>query len=77
MAHRIEILPDHSIKIFKDEESVPFLHQTCFPNGDVWESAAEAQEWAEMFVETLEDQNALLPPFGRGAERTARPQPTE
>ena len=77
MAFRIEVLPDHAVKIYQDNESVPFLHQPCFPNGDVWESADESREWAEMFVESIEDVNALMPPFGRGAERVAKPQPTE
>lgn len=77
MAFRIEVLPDNTVKIYKDEETVPFLYQPSFPNGDVWESADESREWAEMFVESIEDANALMPPFGRGAERVAKQQPTE
>lgn len=75
MAHRIEVLPDNAVKIFKDDESVPFLHQPSFPNGDAWESADESREWAEMFVESLEVASAPMPPFGRGLERVAKVLP--
>ena len=75
MAFRIEVLPDNGVRIYKDSDTVPFLFQPTYPNNDVFESNEEAQAWAEMFVEGLEDPNALMAPFGKGAERLPKPQP--
>ena len=53
------------------------LFQPHWPNGDAWASAEEAAEWAEMFIESIEVEDAPFAPWGRGEERTPKPTAEE
>jgi hypothetical protein len=54
MAHRIEIVDNNAVNIFKDDEAEAIIHQPAWPDGNTWSSAEEATTWAENFIITLE-----------------------
>lgn len=55
MTHRIEVLENNAVSIFKDDEPVAIIHQPTWPDGTEWASAEESTIWAENFVRTLEE----------------------
>jgi hypothetical protein len=78
MANRYEIEEGtHAIRVYYDGADVPGLFQPHWPNGVAWESAEEATEWAEMFLESIEVEDAPYAPGGPGEPRTPKPTPEE
>jgi hypothetical protein len=76
MSNRYEIEEGtHAIRVYYDGANEPGLYQPDWPNGAPWESAEQAAEWAEMFIESIEVAEAAFAPGGPGEERT--PKPTE
>lgn len=77
MSNRIEILENNTVEIFNDQQEPPFLRQPHWPNGEAWASAEQAREWAEMFVDSLENAEVPYAPNGPGQERQAKPTAEE
>ena len=78
MANRYEIEEGtHAIRVYYDGADVPGLFQPHWPNGVAWASAEEAAEWAEMFLESIEIEDAPYAPGGPGEPRTPKPTPEE
>lgn len=74
MANRYEIEEGtHAIRVYYDGADVAGLYQPHWPNGTEWSSAEEAAEWAEMFLESIEDESAPFAPGAPGEERTPKP----
>lgn len=66
------------LKIYSSDAAIPTdpaLIQKKYPNGDAWGSAKEAEDWAKMFILSIEDHSAPFPPRSRGGEPI--PKPTE
>lgn len=50
------------VEIFSDETGdVPFISQPQWPNGDSWESAEEADAWAQEFI-AFSTRESNIPP---------------
>lgn len=80
MANRYEVAgPEEgfAVRVFYDGADVAGLYQPYYPNGTPWDSAEEAAEWAEMFIESIEVEDAPFAPGGRGEPRTPKPTPEE
>jgi hypothetical protein len=78
MSNRYEIEEGtHAIRVYYDGADVAGLFQPYWPNGTAWASAEEAAEWAEMFIESMEVEDAPFAPGGPGEERTPKPTPEE
>lgn len=71
MAYTYTIDEDFAVRIFKDEETVPFWFQPDYPNGDKFDSVEEATTWADHAVASM-DGESPLPPVGKGAEPEVR-----
>lgn len=63
---RYEIDQNNAISVFYPGSDVAFLYQPCWPNGDVWADAAEAQSWANLYIESITNEEAPYPPNARG-----------
>lgn len=63
---------NNEISVFQDEQTEPFLIQPYYPNGDLFDSKDEAEQWAEFFIESFTE-NGLLPPEGKGLDRKPKP----
>lgn len=80
MSNRYEIAgPEEgfAIRVYYDGADVAGLYQPYYPNGTPWESAEEADEWAQLFLASIEDENAPYAPGGRGEPGTPKPTPEE
>jgi len=77
MSHRIKVLENNTVEIFIEGQVAPTIRQPNWPNGEAWASAEEAREWAEMYVESIEDENAPYSPIEPGGERLPKPTAEE
>jgi hypothetical protein len=73
---RYEITNENVVLVFNDGETVPFLSQPDYPNSEQW-NTAEATEWAEIFIASLDEADLFYAPLGRGLARKAKPTPEE
>lgn len=71
MSYRIEIKEGNVVEIFDNSTNhgLPFLRQPNWPDQTPWADTAEAQAWAEMFVEAMEVEEAPHAPDGPGQSR--------
>ena len=57
--YRFEIDTDNAIRIWDNvtigEQGAPFMFQPDFPDTTPWADAAQATEWAEVFIASLID----------------------
>jgi hypothetical protein len=60
-----------SVKV-NDAENPSFV-QPCYPNRELFSSVEDATIWAELFIESLKDISAPLPPEGPGLQGRTRP----
>jgi len=65
---RYEIDEDNAVKVYQDGEDVPFLFQPNYPNRTPFESQADAEEWAKLYVESMLDDSAPYAPQGKGLQ---------
>lgn len=73
---RYEIDPDNfAVRVFYEGADVPSLYQPNYPDTTPWASAAEAEEWAMLYVASVEDETAPYAPIGRGIAGEAKPTP--
>lgn len=75
MSIRYEIEENsNAVKVFFDNSEVPSLYQPHYPSGEVWNNAKEAEDWAKLYVASIEDLNAPFAPLKRG--EAGKPKPT-
>lgn len=72
MTFRHEIDETNTLRIWHSELEAPVLFQPHYPNGDDW-TAEQAEEWAQIYLTSLEDPTAPLP--GPSAEQPSVPRP--
>ena len=68
MTMRYEIdIPENNfaIRIFNDGETVPFQYQPDYPNGDPFDSEAEAAAWAEASIAAHDPAVLVNAPIGK------------
>lgn len=73
MSYRYEVKDNHLVVIFKDSEEFPVLLMSTWPNFKPFETKEDAEGWAEMHIESLENPEAPYAPIGPGEERVAKP----
>lgn len=74
MSHVYNVDVNNTVTVTAEGQSVPFLSQPHYPNGDAWEDAAAAATWAELFIASIEDADAPYAPIGQGLP--GEPKPT-
>ena len=67
----------NAVKVFYGDADVPSLYQPHFPSGEVWEDAAEATAWAELYIASINDEAAPYAPAARGESGIPKPTPEE
>ena len=68
---------DNAVRVFKDEDTVPFWFQPDYPNGDKFDTKAEAEAWAALAIESMQADKPYAP-NGKGLEGEPKPAaPTE
>ena len=78
MLHTYTIEQDtHAVRIFQDGSEVASIFQPDYPNTAPWGNAEAASTWAELYIASVEDENAPYAPAGPGILGEAKPTPEE
>jgi hypothetical protein len=74
MALRYEIEEvSNAVRIFYPDSDEPSLFQPDWPNQTPWTNAAEAEAWAQLYIASVEDEDAPYAPNGPGEAGKAKP----
>lgn len=74
MALRYEIEEGtNAVRVFYPDSDVASLLQPDWPNNEAWADAAEAEAWAQLYVASIEDEDAPYAPTTRGEVGKAKP----
>lgn len=65
----------NTIEVFVEGQEPPMLRQPHYPNGDAFDTKSEAEEWAELFIASMVDEDAPFAPIGKGL--AGEPKPTK
>lgn len=68
---RFEVDSNNAVNIFNDGDTVPFLFQPTYPNGDKFDSNTEASVWGALKVLAF-DPAQLDAPIGKGLPATPK-----
>lgn len=66
---------ENTVEVFVEGQEPPMLRQPHYPNGDAFDTKAEAEEWAELFIASMTDEDAPYAPNGKGL--AGEPKPTK
>jgi hypothetical protein len=67
----------YAIKIYNEGETVPYQFQPDYPNGDKFDSVAEASQWAELSIAAHSDDCPVYAPSGKGLPGASKPTQAE
>ena len=56
----------NTVEVFVEGQEAPTLRQPHYPNQDAFDTKAEAEEWAQLFIASMEDKEAPFAPAGKG-----------
>ena len=74
MALRYEIeTGTNAVRVFYPDSDAPSLFQPDWPDQTPWADAAEATAWAQLYIASVEDENAPYAPTGPGVAGKAKP----
>jgi hypothetical protein len=74
MALRYEIEEGtNAVRVFYPDSDVASLFQPDWPDQTPWEDATEAATWAELYIASIEDEDAPYAPNTRGEAGKAKP----
>ena len=65
----------NTVEVFVEGQEAPMLRQPHYPNQDAFGTKAEAEEWAQLFIASMEDEDAPFAPAGKGI--AGEPKPTK
>jgi hypothetical protein len=74
MALRYEIeAGTNAVRVFYPDAQEPSLFQPDWPDTKPWADAAEAAAWAQLYIASIEDEDAPYAPTSRGEAGKAKP----
>jgi hypothetical protein len=80
MRYRYEIDTNKAIRVWDtqnpNENDAPFFFQPDWPNGSAWANKAEAEDWANVFIESLVNPDSDFV-AGDSPENHPAPRPVE
>jgi hypothetical protein len=65
----------NTVEVFVEGQEAPMLRQPHYPNQDAFDTKAEAEEWAQLFITSMIDEAAPFAPIGKGI--SGEPKPTK
>ena len=65
----------NTVEVFVEGQEAPMLRQPHYPNQDAFDTKAEAEEWAQLFIAAMENEDAPFAPIGKGI--LGEPKPTK
>jgi hypothetical protein len=73
--YRYTVNEDNTVEVFVEGQEAPILRQPHYPNDDSFDTKAEAEEWAGLFIAAIEVEDAPYAPNGKGL--VGEPKPTK
>ena len=67
----------NTVEVFVKGQEAPMLRQPHYPNQDTFDTKAEAEEWAQLFIASLVDRSNLFAPIGKGVPGESQPDDLE
>lgn len=55
-----------AVNIYVSGNNTPIIYQPNWPNGTSWGSYADAENWAQLCIQSIVDQSAPYAPAGPG-----------
>jgi hypothetical protein len=65
----------NTVEVFVEGQEAPMLRQPHYPNQDAFDTKSEAEEWAQLFIAAMENEDAPFAPIGKGI--AGEPKPTK
>lgn len=65
----------NTVEVFVEGQEAPTLRQPHYPNQDAFDTKAEAEEWAQLYITSVTDEAAPFAPIGKGI--AGEPKPTK
>jgi hypothetical protein len=65
------------VKLYQDNDDIPFGVQPHYPNGDTFNTFAEAETWAQLAIEGVTNPNAPYAPLGKNIPGDKKATPEE
>ena len=56
----------NTVEVFLSGQDIPILRQPQYPNGDTFDTKAEAESWAKLHIDSLTIESAPSAPAGKG-----------
>jgi hypothetical protein len=56
----------NTVEVFIEGQEAPMLRQPHYPNKDAFDTRTEAEQWAQLFIASLENRGNALAPDGKG-----------
>lgn len=67
----------NTVEVFVEGQEAPMLRQPHYPNQDAFDTKAEAEEWAQLFISSMTDETAPFAPVGKGVAGQPKPTPEQ
>lgn len=67
----------NAVRIFVEGREAPTIFQPNYPNGQPWASAEDAENWAQLYIASVEDESAPYAPAEPGVPGRAKPTAEE
>lgn len=67
----------NAVRVFYPDADAPSLFQPDWPDTTAWADAAEAAAWAQLYIASVEDEDAPYAPTTRGEAGKAKPTPEQ
>ena len=78
MSTRYEIENEtNAVMVFYGDSEIPSLYQPNWPGGDQWADKAEAESWAQLYLNSILDETAPYAPNHPGEAGAPKPTPEE
>ena len=71
---RYEIDKKNAVRVFDEGLDVPFLYQPNWPDNTPWATKAQAKNWAQLLIESLENPDSEFV-AGTSPDNHPRPRP--
>ena len=63
----------NAVRVFYPDADAPSLFQPDWPDQTPWADTAEAEAWAQLYIASIEDEDAPYAPTGPGEAGKAKP----
>lgn len=67
----------NAVRVYYPDSDVASLYQPNYPDGSPWIDADDANAWAQLYIASVEDEEAPFAPNGPGLAGEPKPTPEQ